>query len=466
MGFFRRREDKLKIATDLVNKGNLEEAEKYLLGLLETEPANNGVRLELAQIYFLRDDLKKVQALLSESLVYQPTTDVFHKIFELTNFKKISSEYYFNAHPCFSLDGEKVVFCSARRDTNKDGKIDNLDCAGIYLTDLKTGEEKLIVSDEYYNSFPSFSLDGGKIIFLSAKRDTNGDGRIDSFDNPGVYILDLGTGEEKQAVPDTHRPKYPSFSPIGEMILYLAWRPGSSHGGVYFLDLSSGREKIFGPDVYEYGRPLFSPDGTKIVYTSWRNDTNNDGVVNFRDNTGIYLYDLEKDREFYLVPDRYNNMFPVFSPNGQSIAYLSYRRDTNRDGVIDSLDNPGIFLYDLEAGKERMVVSDDFYNKFPNFSYDGKKLIYIGSWRGRVEKERAFFERKGIYLTDLSSKKETQVVSDRFYGCREVVTSLVDSKLVYTSWRKGTNRGLYLADFEHPPSTKELQQIIAENLQL
>ncbi|HCJ66510.1 MAG TPA: hypothetical protein DHV62_04095 [Elusimicrobia bacterium] len=464
MVFFRRKDDKLKIGQELVKKGNLEEAEKHFLSSLEGELENNQIRIELARLYFNRGDIPKTKQILSEILVYKPTAYEFKHVLELSNHKKICSEWYFNAHPNVSPDGEKVVFVSARKDTNQDGKIDNLDRGGIYLTNLKTGEEKLLVSDEFYNSFPSFSLNGEKIIYLSTKRDTNGDERIDSFDNPGVYTLDLNTGEEKQAIPDTYKVKYPSFSPIGEMILFLAWRPGARHGGIYFFDLESGREKIIGLDVYDHGRPVFSSDGTKIVYTSWRNDTNNDGVVNFRDNTGIYLYDLEKDREFCLVSDRYNNMFPVFSPDGKNVAYLSFRRDTNRDGIIDTLDNPGIYIYDLETNKESTIVSDEFYNKFPNYSYNGKKLLYIGSWRGRKEEERAFFERKGIYMFDLIGKTEEQIVSDRFYGCRELVSSPASSQVVYTSWKKGTNRGLYLADFEHLPKIDELQQIIEENL--
>ncbi len=467
MLFFKRKEDKLTRYQEIVKKGNLEEAEKYLLSSLESEPENtenNQIRIELARLYFNRGNLPKTKQVISEILVYKPAAHDLKHILELSNHKKICSEWYFNAHPNISSDGEKVVFVSARKDTNQDGKIDNLDRGGIYLTDLKTGEEKLLVSDDFYNSFPSFSLDGGKIIYLSTKKNSSGNGQIDSFENPGVYTLDLNSGEEKQAIPDTYKVKYPSFSPIGDMILFLAWRPGTRHGGIYFLDLEGGQEKVIGPDAYDHSRPVFSADGTKIVYNSWRSDTNNDGVINFRDNTGVYLYDLEKDREFCLVPDRYNNMFPVFSPDGKSVAYLSFRRDTNRDGKIDTLDNPGIYIYDLETNKEKIAVSDEFYNKFPNFSYNGKKLIYIGSWRGRKEEERAFFERKGIYMFDLSSKTEEQLVSDRFYGCRELISSPANSQVVYTSWKKGTNRGLYLADFENLPKIAELQKIIEENL--
>ncbi len=464
MDFLGRGKRRLATARELVKKGRFEEAEKYFLTWLKEEPANNTARIELALLYFEKDNLEKTKQILLESLIYAPAKEDIHKILEITNSKKLVSEYYFNSQPSFSPDGKKIVFISTRRDTNNDGIINNLDCAAIYLIELKTGEEKLLVSDTYYNSFPSFSPGGEKIIYLSARRDTNGDGKIDIFDNPGIYILDLETNEEKEIIPDTYRPKYPSFSPIGEKVLFLVWRPGAIHSGVYLLDLTSGQEKTIAPDVYDYGRPVFSPDGTKIVYTSWRDDTNNDGVIDFRDNTGIYLYDLEKEHEFYLIPDRHNNMFPVFSPDSKGIAFLSYRRDTNRDGVIDTLDNPGIYLYDLETRKEKLVVSDDFFNKYPTFNFDGKLLVYIGSWRGREEKEHAFFERKGIYVIEVSEKNERQIVSDRYYGCRELVASPVESKIVYTSWRKGTNRGLYLANLVSLPTSEDLRQIITENL--
>ena len=186
--------------------------------------------------------------------------------------------------------------------------------------------------------------------------------------------------------------------------------------------------------------------------------------MTFRDNTGIHLYNLVQEHEYQLVRDNFDNLFPVFSPDGRYIAFLSHRRDTNRDGKIDSLDNPGIYLYDLTTGKERMVVSDEHYNKFPTFSFDSKRLVYIGSWRGRMVEERGFFENKGIYSVEVSGKNEIQIVSDKYYGCREVVSSPVDSHIAYISWGKGTNRGLYLADIERLPSLAELRKISEDNL--
>jgi Tol biopolymer transport system component len=459
-----RLKNKLKNGIKLTRAGQTEEAIAYYTSLLAQEPTNLEARLELSRHYFKKDDYASTKQMLLELLKYNPPAPEIKKILEITNFRRISSDKYFNAEPCFSPDGGKIVYSSARRDTNHDGRINSFDRSAIYLHDLKTGEEKCLVSDEHYSWRPSFSADGKKVVYLSSRRDTNQDGQIDYQDNPGVYIFDLETNQEKIVLPDFYKTKYPSFSPDGEKILFAAWRAEATHCGIYLLDWVKRELKTIGNEFYDNNFPSFSPDGTKIVYTSWRSDTNNDGRISFHDNTAIYLYDLKEENEYQIVPDVFDNLFPVFSPDGRYIAYVSYHRDTNRDGKIDSLDNPGIYLYDLGTRREKLVVSDEHYNKFPIFTFDSKGLVYIGSWRGKKDEERNFFENKGIYLIETTSKNEQQIVSDKYYGCREVATSPIDCKIAYISWHKKSNRGLYLADLKNLPTLPELEKIIEENL--
>lgn len=92
-------------------------------------------------------------------------------------------------------------------------------------------------------------------------------------------------------------------------------------------------------------------------------------------------------------------------------------------------------------------------------------MVYIGSWRGEKDEERDFFENKAIYYIETTGKNEQQIVSDKYYGCREVVTSPVDYKIVYLSWHKKSNRGLYVVDLKNLPTLAELEKIIEENFQ-
>ena len=108
-------------------------------------------------------------------------------------------------------------------DTNKDGAIDLRDNSALYEVNLKTGSEKLLVSDLHSNSYPAFSPDGESIVFLSRRRDTNQDGKIDHTDYPALYLKDLSTGKEELLIEARHRPKFPSFSPDGESILSCSW---------------------------------------------------------------------------------------------------------------------------------------------------------------------------------------------------------------------------------------------------
>lgn len=417
----------------------------------------------LAEAYFNTGDLANTKKALGEVIALGPSEEMIKKVCELTGMKRVVSDEYRNAFPAFSPDGNKIVFCNIRRDTNGDGVIDQKDNFGIYIIDADGKNERQVVNDDYQNTYPSFSPDGSKIVYLSRRRDTNGDSKIDLLDNPGIYIKDLDGRDEKCIVSDQYHNKFPSFSPDGDKILFVSWR--GYNGGIYTIDIDGENEKKIVSDEYDNTFPSFSPNGQKIIYATWRRDTNRDGRIDLRDNSGIYIIDSDGKNEWEIVSDRYSNSFPVFSPDWTKIVYLSTRRDTNKDGKIDSLDNNGIYTCDIRGRKEKCIVTDEYYNKFPSFSPDGKNILFLSS--GKLHRRtpgEGFFGWKGIYTVDINGRNKRQVISGKYYGNTNPLFSPTQEKILYLAWRERTQRGIYLADANNLPNLQELKSLVEDNL--
>jgi len=461
MGLFRRIKE-IKRGKKLFKLGAFDQATKQFSMAVSKRRDINTYYL-LAEAYFNNKDFANTKKILQEIITLGPSEEIIEKICELTGLKKIVSDEYYNAFPAFSPAGNKIVFCSIRRDTNSDGVIDRRDNFAIYIIDGDGKNEGQIVNDDSQNTYPSFSPDGNKIVYLSRRRDTNGDGKVDLLDNPGVYIKDLNGKGERCIVSDEYHNKFPSFSPDGDKVLFASWREYNS--GIYTIDIDGKNEKQMVSDEYDNTFPSFSPNGQKIVYASWRRDTNRDGKIDLHDNSSIYIIDSDGRNERELASDRYSNSFPVFSPDGTKIVYLSRRRDTNKDGKIDSLDNSAVYICDTKGKNKKCLVSDKSYNKFPSFSPNGKKILFLSSGKShRRTPGEGFFGWKGIYTVDINGRNKCQVISGKYYGNTNPIFSPTQEKILYLAWKEGTQRGIYLADLTTLPKLQELRSLIEDNL--
>jgi Tol biopolymer transport system component len=277
--------------------------------------------------------------------------------------------------------------------------------------------------------------------------------------------VDLATGAETCLL-ERFVIKHFVFSPDGSRIIFSGWEPGKARSGVYLFTPENRAVETLVSGWYESTFPQISPHGDAIIYASWRRDTNGDGIIDFRDNSGIYLLNLADRTEKEIVSDRYNNTFPSFTADGRHVVFLSTRRDSNNDGVVNSLDNAGVYFLDLDRKREWCVVEDAFYNKFPCATPDQAHLIFTSNWR-RDNKDNEggdYFEYKGIYRTDILTRDIEQIVSDKYYGSRSPAVSPRGDAVAYVSWRRNTNRGLYLARLDRLPDRDELHSYVNNNI--
>lgn len=464
MIFFKSKLDK---GTELLKAGKFDEAVQHFLAMVSKNPADFQAQFYLAKAYFKKNDIAGTKENLLKCVELNPSDEIISQITEITNFKKISSDQLYNTCLNFSSDGRKMIFISIRRDTNGDGRINHLDNGGIYIIDTDAKNERQIVEDKYLNSDCSFSPDGKYALYLSRRRDTNGDGKIDTKDAPGIYIFDIEKGEEKLLVTDEMFNKKPIFSPDSKSVIFCAWRSRGGNSGIYSVALETKAISDLVPDFYENTSPGISSDGNLILYSSWREDTNGDGKIDFRDSSAAYITDLRNKVTTQLTRDKFDNSFPQLSADNKRVVYLSRRRDTNKDGKIDSLDFSGIFILDIDKKMPVEIVPDEFYHKFPQFTKDGESIVFLGSWRREYRLKdveiRDIFENKGIFMIGIKKKETETLVSAKYFSSVMPVVSKTN-KVAYLSWRKNTRRGIFIRDIYKLPSLSELKEIIQENL--
>jgi Tol biopolymer transport system component len=130
------------------------------------------------------------------------------------------------------------------------------------------------------------------------------------------------------------------------------------------------------------GYPSFSGDGKQIVFRSGRNG-----------NLDLYLMNADGSNVRRLTNDSANDLFPVFSPTANQIAFAS-NRDNPKIEIFD------VYLLDLDAdgtpGRVRRITHDEGQHGHLQYSYDGKWLIFA-SERGGISDEEPIAPASQLY---------------------------------------------------------------------
>lgn len=135
------------------------------------------------------------------------------------------------------------------------------------------------------------------------------------------------------------------------------------------------------------------------------------------DQDGANLVGLAKEGDLVLTPR--------FSPNGESLFYLSYETGT-----------PRIFQWELYTGKKKLLAGFPGLNSAPAWSPDGEKMAMTLTKDGNAE----------IYLMDLKDRSLTRLTHNRAIDTSPSFSPKGD-KIVFNSNRGGSPQ-LYVMDVD------------------
>ena len=286
------------------------------------------------------------------------------------NQQRLTNHPHDDWFPSWSPDGKRIAFSSGR-----DGHvIDGWPTDEIYVMDADGGNPQNLTNHPHDDSFPSWSPDGKRIVFVSA-RDQN----KKEPHNIEIYVMDADGGNQQRLTNNLHADSFPSWSPDGKRIVFSARRPGhfesklSITHEIYVMDASGGNQQRLTENRKNDWFPSWSPDGKRIAFSSDRKGD----LQNFE----IYVMDADGGNQQRLTENRKNDESPSWSPDGKRIAFSS-----NREGNFE------IYVIDAAGGNPQNLtnnrnhdVSPAWFNSSFSVSPAGKKFTMWG-WLKQVDR--------------------------------------------------------------------------------
>ncbi|MBB3932046.1 TolB protein [Kaistia hirudinis] len=201
------------------------------------------------------------------------------------------------------------------------------DQPGVYLLNISTGQRELVGKFPGMTFAPRFSPDGQRIVMS-----------LEDQGNANIYEMDLRSRRTTRLTNSASIDTSPSYSPDGRQIVFTSDRGGGQQIYVMGADGSNPTRISFGQG--SYSTPVWSPRGDLIAFT--RQSSGGFAI-------GVMKPDGSGER---ILTEGFHNEGPTWAPNGRVIMFF-------RDGGGAS-GGPQLYSIDLTGYNEQRIPTPSF----------------------------------------------------------------------------------------------------------
>jgi dipeptidyl aminopeptidase/acylaminoacyl peptidase len=245
-----------------------------------------------------------------------------------------------------SPDGDWIAYSVGTADPDKDE----------YSSDLHMvrwdGEESIQLTHtaDSGESHPRFSPDGKYLAFIAARNDGADEDEDDDPATKGqVWLLNRAGGEARRLTEMPGGVSGFEWSPDSTRLVLVSNDPEEPKDE----DATHDTPKPIVIDRYQFKR-----DRVGYLVDRYRR---------------LYLFDIASNAATLLTPGPYDSTEPAWSPDGDSIAFVS-----KRQGDPDRHQNTDIYVIEAAANAEpRQLTTWEGADSSPTFSPDGRRIAYL-----------------------------------------------------------------------------------------
>lgn len=270
-------------------------------------------------------------------------------------------------------------------DMDGKGGLLSFDFGDIVIFDPINKKKIRLTNDKYYDNHPYWSADGQKVIFESKRIDNTGDGIFDLTDATHLFILDISSGQIEQFDEDFDKIY---AGKIGKQNLKPAWSPNSKQ--IAFVTKVSYKEKIVIIDLVSSSvLSLTEPgDYRNIDKLRWSANGKYLGfdfhIRGALTEKGVAILDISS-KQVQMVSDANKScetsgwanqdqrlLFDCFVPNGEEAGFFQYSLDSKKVSQVRQFLQVGGFQgqFNINDDEIAFIGGNEPISAYDIFLYD------------------------------------------------------------------------------------------------
>jgi Tol biopolymer transport system component len=263
----------------------------------------------------------------------------------------------------------------------------------IMLLNPNSGSCTRLTTGEYtdFNSNPSWSPDGSKIIFTKAE----------AYSEGGLlHTINIDGSDESEVDSPFGSGMYHPFWSVNDEIL-VSRSAGREYPQIWLAQADNLEWEPITPEIsFQFG-PVWSPDGTQYafsgspgaIYSHWFETIFGSFRLTSYDiqPRDIWIVDVQTSRMTPITISDEDDFDPAWSPDGSKLAFVS---------VLE--DDAEIFVVNVDRSNLTRLTMNNAHDLHPTWSPDGSMIAFTSNRDGNFE----------IYMMDADGQNPTRLTDN------------------------------------------------------